>query len=345
MAMIQQDSARTEAIAKSAASLMSEADVPPTPQNYRVWFEYALGENEDLVADVEERLQRGESFTAAMNAQLYSTYFPGGDGGSSRAEDETQRILKDILGELLSTSGFASDYGEKLEAYAQRLREARRVSDIHSIIGNLVEDTTKMSESSRRLRARLEESTAQAENLRQELQKTKQEALVDALTGLSNRRAFDIKVRETHEEFQRSGSLFCVLMVDVDHFKAFNDNYGHRVGDAVLQVVAAILKETVGNDGYAARYGGEEFVLLIRTPSISQACAMAERARRRFAAKRFKIAKTGKNIGKITASVGVALVKAEDTVASVVERADKALYLAKELGRNSVKSERDLPQA
>ena len=341
--MTQQDMAKTEATAKAAASLMTEAGVSPTPRNYRVWFEYVLGENKELVADVKGRVGRAEPFSPDVNAQLYAKHFGSEDEGASEAEDKTQRILKDILGELLSASDSASDYGEKLEAYSRRLGEAQGVSDIHSIISSLIGDTTEMSVSSKRLRSRLEKSTANAKSLRQELRKTKQEARVDALTGLNNRRAFDIELEEVHEKFQTSGGMYCVLMIDVDNFKIFNDNYGHKVGDAVLQVVGAILKETVGNGGSAARYGGEEFVLLIHTPSISQACAMAERARRRFASKRFKIAKTGKSIGEITASVGVALVNAEDTPESIVVRADKALYLAKQSGRNLVKSELDLP--
>jgi len=131
-------------------------------------------------------------------------------------------------------------------------------------------------------------------------------------------------------------------MVDIDFFKRFNDTYGHRVGDEVLQMVAATLRECVKGGDFPARIGGEEFVILLPDTNLEQACDVAEFVRIRMSRKRLLLARTGENVGQITVSQGTAAMKASDTEESLLDRADRALYSAKKSGRNIVKSEIDL---
>ncbi len=336
--------ARTSELSRSTIELMSQTRVPHTPENYAVWYSYLEGENKELSAEINEMMENGVAFSDEANKQLYEKYVgkKGEWDDLQQVHTQTQRILKGILDEILSTGDLASDYGQKLEVYSSRLTEARHVSEMQSIIQNMIKDTTRMSQQSRQLKQRLDESTNQAEQLRQQLRKTQREALVDPLTGLHNRRALDLRLAEFHEDFRSKSKPFCAVMLDIDHFKSFNDKYGHKVGDAVLQVVTSVLSECLTVGDFPARYGGEEFVVLLRDASVEKAMAVAEDIRKKVSEKRFKLARTGQTIGQITVSLGVAAIRSGDSAETLVDRADQALYLAKNSGRNNVKTERDL---
>jgi diguanylate cyclase len=133
-------------------------------------------------------------------------------------------------------------------------------------------------------------------------------------------------------------------MLDIDYFKKFNDQYGHQVGDEVLRIVGAHLKKNLKGKDFPARYGGEEFIVLLPDTKLDKAYIVSEQIRDNISKKRLKIKKTGQVLGNITASLGVSEIREEDTAISVVERADSALYLAKNSGRNNVKSEKDFEQ-
>jgi len=335
---------------KKAMAIMTQRKVPLTPENYHVWYEYLAGVNEGLTEDINRIVSSGKPFTTHMNKHLYVKHFATEHDAARQKEkdaleqihNETQKVLKSILDDVLNTHGLASEYGTKLEAYSEELNQAGTLSQMQGIIGNVIKDTAHMAASSQRLEEKLHVVSSQAENLSQELKKTQKEALLDALTGLHNRRAFDRKIGELCTQYKDNGVSFSAIMLDIDYFKRFNDTYGHKVGDAVLQAVAAILRESLRVGDYPARYGGEEFVVLLRTDSLAQAGRVAEEIRTRMADKRFRLAKSRKTIGQITVSLGIAKATPEDTPHTVIERADKALYLAKNSGRNNTKSEKDL---
>jgi diguanylate cyclase len=131
-------------------------------------------------------------------------------------------------------------------------------------------------------------------------------------------------------------------MVDIDLFKKFNDTYGHTIGDDVLQFVGSLLYDNLKGRDFPARYGGEEFIVLLPSTVLDNACIVAEEIRRRLSDKKLKHARTGESLGKVTASLGVAQIAPGDTINSLLDRADKAVYKAKNSGRNNVKSEKDL---
>jgi diguanylate cyclase len=334
----------TTEIAKKVLPKMTECKVPLIPENYHVWFEYFIGGNERLKADMDSIIASGNSFVPEINEGLYDKYF-----GKTKTEKlmkqvhkETQKILKNILNDILVANTFSSDYGNKLEEYSRQLTDARHLSEVQHIIGNLIKETSKMAESSRGLQKRLEKASSQAESLRQELEKSEREARIDALTGLHNRKAFDDKLTELYDKYTKDGVPFSVIMLDIDFFKSFNDKYGHKIGDEALEIVGSLLREYLKGMDFPARYGGEEFIVLLPTTSLENACVVAEQIRKLISQKNLKFVRTGKRLGNISVSLGVAEITAGDTTDSLVERADKALYLAKDSGRNNVKSERDL---
>jgi diguanylate cyclase len=199
-----------------------------------------------------------------------------------------------------------------------------------------------MADSSRQLNQQLEAATSQIETLSKQLEETQREVLLDGLTGLNNRKAFDKKIKELCEKADRNEGLFSVIMLDIDYFKKFNDRYGHQVGDEVLRIVGSHLKENLKGKDFPSRYGGEEFIVLLVDTSLDKATIFADQIRNSISKKGLKIKKTGQSLGTITVSLGVSEIRPGDTPESVVERADSALYLAKDSGRNNVKSEKDL---
>jgi diguanylate cyclase len=222
---------------------------------------------------------------------------------------------------------------------------AKDLTQIQNFIVDIIKDTNDIADSSRQLNQQLEEATSQIENLSKKLEETEREVLLDALTGLNNRRAFDRKIKELYEVFENNEGFFSVIMMDIDFFKKFNDQYGHHIGDEVLSIVGSNLKKNLKGRDFSARYGGEEFIALLPNTTLGNACIVADQIREEISKKRLKIKKTGQTIGNITISLGVSKICKGDSVISVVERADAALYMAKDSGRNNVKSEKDLELA
>jgi diguanylate cyclase len=330
-------------IAKKIIVKTAEMAIPLTPQNFHVWYEYFLGHNDKLTAAMDTLIASGKTFSTKIHQKLYTEYLNHGNAEILKeVQKETQKLFQDIFKATLTTNDAASDYSGKLHEYGKNLENADELSQIKNLVQDIIEDTHKMEASSQHLNQKLDEATLQIEQLNAKLEKTEKEVLQDPLTGLNNRKAFDQKLEELCLGFAQEESSFSVIMLDIDYFKKFNDQYGHQIGDEVLSLVGWHLKENLKGKDFPSRYGGEEFVVLLPDTKMDKACIVAEHLREGLSKKKFKVKKTGKVLGNITASMGVSQMRRQDTAASVVERADSALYLAKKSGRNAVKCETDL---
>jgi diguanylate cyclase len=189
---------------------------------------------------------------------------------------------------------------------------------------------------SARLGEELNASGQRIADLERQLAAAHQASLTDPLTSLPNRRAFDTMVLEQAGQAMNSGAALSLLMIDIDHFKRVNDAWGHTVGDAVIRLVAATLAQNRTETGRAARYGGEEFALLLPATPLEDAAAHAERLRGILAARRISLRANAASIGNVTVSIGAARYEPGEPISTWIERADAALYRAKEEGRNRV---------
>jgi diguanylate cyclase len=334
-------------LANKALLEMSQRKIPLYPENYFIWFNYITGADKELETEINRIIEKGGQFSEEINFDLYRKYFSNDDSRSKIIDDaqkEIQRILKDVLDEILHTQTFTSDYRNKLEAFTVQLKEVRSLDEIHKIVADLMQVTVEVIQSSEQLKALLEETTNKSENLQKELEKAQHEVLIDPLTVLYNRKAFDRKLSTCMKAFQEEGATFSVVMIDIDYFKKFNDQYGHQLGDQVLKFMGTLLSKELKGRDFVARYGGEEFVILMENTSVENAYIVADKIRKGLECIQLKYAKTGQVVGKITISAGISAVREADTLESVVKRADNSLYLAKKNGRNNVKSELDLPQ-
>lgn len=341
---VQNGSPKTAAwIAKNIIVKTAELAVPLTPENYHLWYEYFLGTNKALVTAIDALIVSGHAFSEEINDKLYAEYLHRDkENLLKEVQKETHKIFQNIFKATLSTNDVASDYSDKLGAYSKKLGATSDLAQIQTLVGEIISDTNNMAASSKQLNQELDQATAQIQTLSRQLEKTEREVLLDALTGLNNRKALDLKLDELSKCFDEQAELFSVVMLDIDHFKKFNDQHGHQIGDEVLSLVGWHLKENLKGKDFPSRYGGEEFMVLLPNTQIDKALIVAEQIRADISTKRLKIKKTGQTLGSITVSVGVAQIRPEDTAAAVVERADAALYLAKDSGRNTVKSETDL---
>jgi diguanylate cyclase len=331
-------------VAKNVMLTLSERKIPMIPENYLVWFDYFVGFNKELEADIHRVIEKGLPFTDEINREIYQKHF-GADKNAElleSAQKEIQQLLKDVLDEILYTQNFTAEYREKLKGVTVQLEAAKEMSEIRKVVSDLMLATVEVIQASEFLKERLEETTHKSESLQWELHKAQQEILFDQLTDLYNRKAFEKRIREYLKAYNEGGKFFSVVMLDIDHFKQFNDQHGHQLGDQVLRFVGAFLNKELKGKDFAARFGGEEFVILLAGTSADKAVLVANNIRKSLADVQLRHVKTGTVLGRVTISAGVSAVREEDTVESVVKRADDALYLAKQSGRNNVKSEQEI---
>src|SRR6202035_1118152 len=165
------------------------------------------------------------------------------------------------------------------------------------------------------------------------------ENLTDPLTLIGNRQYFDESLDKMTQTAKDGGRRLTLLFADIDHFKNFNDSFGHQVGDQVLRLVASTIKENLRDGDVAARYGGEEFAVLLPDAPLAVGLAAAERIRMAIMVREIKIRSTQQSLGRITMSIGVVQLRNRETALEFVARGDRCLYAAKRSGRKRVLSE------
>ena len=165
------------------------------------------------------------------------------------------------------------------------------------------------------------------------------EAMTDGLTGIPNRKFFEVRLAESIREARDSGEPLCLLVIDIDRFKTFNDTWGHQLGDQVLRLVAKTLTDSVKGRDVTARYGGEEFVIVLERTRLADAVRLADQIRATMMRRKIVRKDTGIDLGVVTVSIGASLYRPDESIEAFVERADAALYVAKRAGRNRVIAE------
>jgi diguanylate cyclase len=249
--------------------------------------------------------------------------------------------IEQVMAMIGAAAGNASSYTESLVEVTQKLGGAVDAPAIRAIVEGLVLATTDMEKSNQALEARLNASKQEIVQLQQRLETVRHESLTDPLTSLANRKYFDDALAKAIAEARSREEPLSLMMTDVDHFKKFNDSYGHLTGDQVLRLVAISVKQNVKGQDTAARYGGEEFAVVLPNTILRSALTVADHIRRAVMNKELMKRSTGEHLGRVTISVGVATLQKQDTAQSLIERADTCLYAAKRAGRNRVISESD----
>jgi diguanylate cyclase len=334
---------RTKKLAEAALAAMASHGVAPTPPNFMVWYTHLTGENPELSRAIEGLINNKQGFSEGQNAQLYDQYFASGSeiGDLATASARLDGVISKVLSELGVAGEDATRYTEALTAFNIGLRQ-RDLGAVQKSVETVVSETRRMVERNQILEKQLATSSTEINSLRQDIEDLRQVTLMDALTGIANRKCFDQRLREATRDAQEAGTPLALVMVDIDHFKRFNDTYGHPLGDEVLRLVARMLRDGTKGRDLVARYGGEEFAIILANTKLENGVIVADQLRESVARKQVMRKGTGETLGAITLSMGVAAYVPGEKTDELIARADQALYLAKRTGRNRVANEKEL---
>lgn len=333
--------ARSAEYLRLALPLMTKQRAALHPISYAVWYEFVSGRNLPLIKAVQERTRGGALLDEDDTASIYRQHVaePVLDREDARRVSEG---LSRVLDNMASTAAEAGDRTARfdqslLEWSRQLLDESALNAQAREQLQTLLGDTREMRQAMTALQQRLDASQSEIAALREEVSQARSEALVDALTGLANRRAFERRLASClAEPLVQPEQGPCLVLGDIDFFKRVNDSYGHSFGDQVLRAVAQSIKRLAGEPRLAARVGGEEFALLLPSADLGEAQALAEQLRGAIAASRIRRGDKDQSLERVTLSLGVTQLACGESANDFFERADRALYASKRSGRNCV---------
>jgi diguanylate cyclase len=321
---------------------MAECSVPATPENFELFYAHASGEAPAIAQVMDKLIAARTPLTADMLLDLRLRCLSS--ARAARAMDNLGSGIGDVIGAVLGKLEAAGretvDYQNTLSAAALDM-DQRAPADLKALVGGLLTATREMERRTRSLESELQRSGEQVRELRSKLDNVRKESLTDPLTGIANRKAFDDAVARAQAQMASDAEDVTLLLCDIDHFKSFNDTWGHQTGDQVLRLVANCLAENVKGRDTAARYGGEEFAVLLRGTGLEAATRVAEQIRHPVETKKLVKKSTGDVLGVITISIGVAQFAPGETAETAIRRADSCLYGAKSHGRNMVVNQDD----
>lgn len=260
----------------------------------------------------------------------------GLNDAKSTIKDMVTRFI-DQLGAMSQSTGA---YQDKLDHYSTVIRDTDDISELSSVLDDLMRETRQIQDETARsreniiaVRERAEAAEQKVRQLEAELVQASELVREDQLTGVLNRRGLDDAFERELSRAERSGSMLCIALLDLDNFKRLNDTHGHQAGDRALVHMIELVKSTVRPHDIIARYGGEEFLILLPDTAVEEAESVIVRLQRNLT-KHFFLHNNERLL--ITFSAGVALHRAGESRELLVERADMALYQAKKTGKNRV---------
>lgn len=324
-------------LAINAIESMRSHSVWPTPLNFELWLHYLDAPHGALAKEIQRTLDSGQPFTEATADNLAAKYLP-----RSRLSEEI-RDVGAVLDRELSAVQTAMDkarqvqvqYGETLADAAEKFVSPANVS-LGEVVTILSQATQRIQRHTNILEKRLESSHAEVSKLRTHLEQVRRDAMTDALTNLANRKAFDEKFHAMCSDADENGTPLALAVIDIDHFKRFNDNWGHQTGDQILRYVATALGNMAQKPRFAARYGGEEFAVIFPSEDAGLIQNSLETLRLEIASRALRRRSTNDDLGVVTISAGFALRQPKETPHQLIERADEALYASKKSGRNRI---------
>jgi len=306
------------------------------PASYALWYEHAAGVNPTLSEVLVEHLASSRSLTDSDVRRLYARYI------AARDREIVERIEKRLASLLMQTSqvvmksgAHITQFGASLESTSQRLQAPESFEAIHQIVSDLLIETHEMRVMNVNLSRQLDNSAQEVLTLTERLERVQVEAFNDPLTGLLNRRGLDDAILRVQAE---AGELVgaAVLLIDIDRFKQINDSHGHLFGDQVLRAIAQVLRARIKGADIASRLGGDEFAVVLPDTSMAGALALAEQIRTTLLQHQLRLLACNGQIGDITLSIGVSHAGRGASLEAMIQRADAALYSAKQSGRNCV---------
>ncbi|MBD9356659.1 GGDEF domain-containing protein [Methylomonas albis] len=320
---------------KQILPLLVSHNVAANPINYAIWYDYVAGGNPALTKAVNLLLEEHKSFDCDNSVELYRSHICNASLESfEHINKQLHKAIEQATSAINDTYNKAEETNDSFQKKSVILENSTISDGLKIIFQEIIQETKSLAMTSQAMQAKLTEANHEMEQLRTELAEVRQIATTDGLTGLLNRRAFDMTLVEIIDQSQPDTA--CLTMLDIDHFKRVNDTYGHTVGDNVIKYVASLMRKHAEDHHHVARYGGEELAIIMPNTSQEKAIQISENIRNAMEASRLQRKNDNQSLGTITLSIGVARLQVGDNPESFIVRADNALYKAKQSGRNRV---------
>ncbi len=335
--MNKDDFEKATANLKKAVPLMIKHRVSATPTNYALWYTYVDNAIPALNSDMDQVLESYGLCPPAAGEKLYNNYV------ASKAETNFRELRASVdvlLTEVTSsmtdtiagTAAFTQMVDKSFDSLARVEDEGLSIEEVMTVVRQLVNESREIRHSTKFLNSQLNNAKGEITNLKEQLVEVQKDALFDSLSSLYNRRAFDRDITA----LCKANQPMCLVILDIDYFKMFNDEYGHLFGDMVIKSLARRLQLSCQDGVTAYRYGGEEFAMIVPNKSLRMARQFADGLRRAIEKMSIKDRRSSKQIESVTASFGVAEFSKGQSFNALIEKADQQLYDAKRLGRNRV---------
>ena len=326
-------------LARAAIDGMETHSVWPTPLNFELWLHYVGNPEGPLGRAINELLRNGETLTELVAEGLAAEYLPRARFNEEirDAGDKLKEQLENISAAIVVAQKSTDAYGKTLAGASQQLATPQIDSQaVIRLVDTLATATKKVHRENASLETRLVASTHEVGRLREHLEQVRREAMTDALTALANRKALDEGLKRHCAAADASDEPMSMAIVDIDHFKRFNDTWGHQTGDQVIRYVASVMARIGESPRLSARFGGEEFAILFPRERMDEVARLLDGVRREIGSRTLKRRSTNEDLGAVTVSIGVAEYRKGEGPGSLTERADAALYASKRGGRDRV---------
>ncbi len=318
---------------REAIPKMVEHNIAPNPVNFALWYAYVSNRDFTLKSELDATLSELKTCPPAQARKFFDEYFLGDELERKR---EFEKSLDELIEELLQEAELSrctvAATGECFETSLESIMAIESTGELRDCAKSLLATTYSASESLSRFACQLNSARAEIESLKQRLAARERDAMSDVLTGIGNRRHFDEALYQVCASGVAPVSL---VLFDIDHFKSLNTRFGHVMGDKILAAVGDIIRKSLPAGAVGCRYGGEEFALLLEN-TANDAYALAEQLRQGLKMLKLRSKRSNEPIGLVTASFGVVQLLPDEFAEEFLERADNALYAAKDAGRDRV---------
>ncbi len=331
--------------ARQALLAMRERHIAPTPENYLVWYTVAADRDAALSRLVRVLDDQSAPYDEIRNWEIYNRFFSSDHerhqlrGLGDRVEVHLDAI-GDLVGHILAGT---QAYGAQLGDAVERIPQSTGLAELNQALSTLRADTQQILNRADQWSNTASSQADEVTKLKADLDAARNEAETDALTQIGNRKRFERRLRELAAAACEKGTALSLILIDVDHFKSFNDTYGHALGDRVLKLVAQRVNHLLDDGHEVARYGGEEFAVITPGVDIGNAVDIAEAIRKAVASLRVARKSDSEPLRRVTVSLGVAQYSLGEPLSRLAGRADGALYAAKASGRNCTSIKRAKP--
>lgn len=331
------DISKAISLLKQTLPEMSKRNIASTPSNYAIWYEYVTGENTKLIEAIDKLDTHKTLFTKEVLQSLYDEFISDAhESAVNQLSDSVKEVIINVLDKINKEGHGLSDYAQTLATFSSQAGNVNHLDDIKELVVHLINETQKREEATQSMQTSLESMALEMKKLRAEVAKINSEATTDSLTRVNNRRAFDVDIEGFIKISKADAKPLSLIMLNIDHFKKFNQKFGHTIGDKVLRFVASLIKNNIKGKDSVARYGGEQFAILLPETSLQGALIVAENIRTKLAEQTLSDSAEKIELGTITASLGVSTFEHGESSEQFIIKADLALRDAKNTGRNKV---------